>query len=531
MTAGGWNRREAGYFLLAMAWLVLTLGVRSLTLPDEGRYVSAAWEMIVSGNWLYPTLNGLPFFHKPPLYYWITAASLVVFGTHEWAARLAAVVGAVAAAFTLHGFALRQATPFVARLCLLMLVTMPMFYAAAQFATLDMLVAGFISATTVLAAEAAMNAAAARPYRGLLAAAYACAALGVLSKGLMGAVLPGLAIVLWLLWNRRPALLLKLLWLPGLALFALIALPWFFAMQARFPGFFHYFFVYQQFQRYAQGGFNNPQPFWFYVPVLLAGMLPWSLLIVAAVRARTSAPAGTLTARSLMWIAAGITVGFFSVPTSKMIGYVLAAVPPLAYLLADGAARRAGDPATLPRKLRWFAIAGAALCLGMLLAYQHVEDRSNKRLGARIAAQRQPTEPVYFVNYEYFDVPFYLQLRAPVQIFEDWNKLLTRPGGRGDDWRTALVDAAEFDPVRGKQLLLERSELPSMLCAQPVAWVIAKHSAVARNPVLQQVPAVAFERDRAVWRFERSDLVAKGFCAQMPSGGSSGTSAPPPPPG
>ncbi|MGA9993178.1 MAG: hypothetical protein WBP86_12700, partial [Thiobacillaceae bacterium] len=83
----GWNRREAGFFLLALAWLALTLGVRPLALPDEGRYVSVAWEMLTSGNWLYPTLDGLPFFHKPPLFYWITAGSLSLFGTHEWASR------------------------------------------------------------------------------------------------------------------------------------------------------------------------------------------------------------------------------------------------------------------------------------------------------------------------------------------------------------------------------------------------------------------------------------------------------------
>jgi 4-amino-4-deoxy-L-arabinose transferase-like glycosyltransferase len=97
-------------------------------------------------------------------------------------------------------------------------------------------------------------------------------------------VLPGLAIAIWLTWSRQLALLWKLVWLPGLALFAIIALPWFLAMQSRFPGFVHYFFIYQQFQRFAQGGFNNPRPFWFYLPVLFVGMLPWSLLIPAALR-------------------------------------------------------------------------------------------------------------------------------------------------------------------------------------------------------------------------------------------------------
>ena len=177
----GWNRKEAGLFLLALAWLALTLGVRPLALPDEGRYVSVAWEMLSSGNWLYPTLNGLPFFHKPPLFYWITASSLGVFGLHEWAARVAPLFGAGIAAFTLYGFALRQKGTTVARWSLLILVTQPFFFGAAQFANLDMLVAGLIATTILLAAEAGLNAERGLPYKRLLAGAYLGAALGGLA--------------------------------------------------------------------------------------------------------------------------------------------------------------------------------------------------------------------------------------------------------------------------------------------------------------------------------------------------------------
>lgn len=530
MTPAGWSRRETGYFLLATAWIVLTLGIRPLALPDEGRYVSAAWEMLVSGNWLYPTLNGLPFFHKPPLYYWITAGSLAVFGAHDWSARLAPVVGALVSAYTLYGFALRQTSPYVARLTLLVLVTAPLFYGSAQFASLDMLVAGFISATTVLAAEAAINASTGRPYRALLAAAYACAALGVLSKGLIGAVLPGLAIVIWLLWSRRPALLLKLLWLPGLALFALIALPWFFAMQQRFPDFFHYFFVYQQFQRFAQGGFNNPQPFWFYLPVVVVGLLPWSLLSVPALRRRTATPSGTLSTRSMMWISAAVTVGFFSIPTSKMIGYVLPAIPPLAFLVAEGLGWQWQNEADIPRKLRWFAVAAILVCLTAVVAGRVANRQSAKQLSQQIAAQRQPDEPVYFLKYQFLDVPFYLRLREPVVVFDDWTEFAKVAATR-DDWRRSLFDAGEFDPARARRLLVERASLAEVLCARQVSWVIAKKSAVAGSPVVAALTPFYQQRDRVVFRVTSDELTAKGLCPQMPSGGSSGTSAPPPPPG
>ena len=87
-------RSPGALLALTLCWLGFTAGLRPLLLPDEGRYVGVAWEMLRSGDWLTPTLNGLPFFHKPPLFYWITAASMSVFGLHEWAARLAPVLGA-----------------------------------------------------------------------------------------------------------------------------------------------------------------------------------------------------------------------------------------------------------------------------------------------------------------------------------------------------------------------------------------------------------------------------------------------------
>ncbi len=84
--------------LLFLAWLLATIWIRPLALPDEGRYAGVAWEMVRSGQWLTPTLDGLPYFHKPPLFYWLTAISIEVFGPTEWSVRLASILGAVVAA-------------------------------------------------------------------------------------------------------------------------------------------------------------------------------------------------------------------------------------------------------------------------------------------------------------------------------------------------------------------------------------------------------------------------------------------------
>ena len=152
------RRQHAGVLLLIVIWLSATAWARPLMLPDEGRYAGVAWEMLRSGDWLTPTLDGLPFFHKPPLFYWLTASALSVFGLNEWAARMASIVGASAGAYALYLYVVRYAGLRAARMALLVLLTQLLFFGGSQFANLDMLVAGCIGATILLAAHAAENA-------------------------------------------------------------------------------------------------------------------------------------------------------------------------------------------------------------------------------------------------------------------------------------------------------------------------------------------------------------------------------------
>src|SRR6187401_3549360 len=114
--------------LLALAWLGATAGLRDLSLPDEGRYVGVAWEMLRSGDWLTPTLNGLPFFHKPPLFYWIAALALKVTGGVAWASRAPSLLGAGIVALGTYLFVRRWSRPGMARAVLLVLLTQPIFF-------------------------------------------------------------------------------------------------------------------------------------------------------------------------------------------------------------------------------------------------------------------------------------------------------------------------------------------------------------------------------------------------------------------
>src|SRR5580765_3996610 len=238
-------------FVVALVWLGGLAGLRPLSLPDEGRYVGVAWEMLRSRDWLTPTLDGLPFFHKPPLFYWITAASLNTLGLNEWAARAAPMLGGFIAAASLVLFCRRWADVRTARWALIALLAQPLVFGASQFANLDMLVAGMITATVLAAADGVLRREAGLPHAASLRAAWTFAALGVLSKGLIGIVIPALVLGVTLATTRRWSSIRGLLAPSGIALFLLVSAPWFIAMERLHPGFLDYFFVEQQFRRYA----------------------------------------------------------------------------------------------------------------------------------------------------------------------------------------------------------------------------------------------------------------------------------------
>ncbi|MFC5496857.1 ArnT family glycosyltransferase [Caenimonas terrae] len=484
---------------LVVLWLAATAWLRPLMLPDEGRYVSVAWSMLRSGDWLTPTLNGLPFFHKPPLFYWITAASMAVFGPSEWAARAAPLIGSTLAAMSMYLFLRRWSSERAARVALLALLAQPLFYVGGQFANLDMLVAGCITATIALAAHSCLSFEQGLPRGGALAGAYAMAAAGVLAKGLIGAVLPALVLLAWLLARRRWRTMGSLLSLPGLALFLLICGPWFVAMQARFDGFLNYFFVVQHFQRFAAGGFNNVQPFWFYPVLLLLFGLPWLPWLARSLARQAAGPDDDGALRLLLVLWAALVVGFFSLPQSKLAGYVLPAIPPLAALVAVGLLKR-GDPSR--RELRWWHAAvatGALVSVGIVVAVTLLPQNSMRGLSASLVAQRAPQDPIFMLGKMYYDVPVYAGLSEPVHVVEDWK---SADATVQDNGRKELADAGQFAPELAARLLVNEAALPAALCAARTSWVIGPVKAAEQFPFLAAARVGYAASDATLWRVD-----------------------------
>jgi hypothetical protein len=252
--------------------------------------------------------------------------------------------------------------------------------------------------------------------------------------------------------------------------FALIAAPWFVAIQWRYDGFFDYFFIEQHFRRYAQSGFNNVQPFWFFVPVLLALTLPWSLWLSPGLRllrrdaqlasGGTSAAPRPQPALYAWWIVA--VVGFFSLPSSKLIGYILPALAPLCALLGLAALRG--------RSWRWVMPLAALGCLTIVVAFAWKTPKSHRDLGQALGAQVQAGDRVVFVDDPFFDVPFYAGMTQPPIVLSGWDD----PDiARRDNWRKELHDSARFDPQAAAQRLWHTDRAGELLCAPGTVWFVA----------------------------------------------------------
>jgi 4-amino-4-deoxy-L-arabinose transferase-like glycosyltransferase len=494
------SAKEGALLLFGLfVWLAATAWVRPLSLPDEGRYVGVAWEMLRSGNWLVPTLDTLPYFHKPPLFYWASAASMALFGVNAWAARLPSLLAAAGSAYGLLLFVRRWADGEIAWIMLAILATTPLFYGGAQFANLDMLVAACMALAILSAADAVLAARDGQPHRPTLAAAYVFAALGLLAKGLIGVVIPGIVIAVWLIVSAQGAMLLRLVWLPGLALFALIAVPWFATMQLRYPDFFHYFFIHHHFERYTSNDFNSRLPFWFYGPVFIAVTLPWSVFLAAATRSDGIFANRRRAVRSLMatWLLA--TLVFFSIPSSKLVGYVLVAVLPFAYLAAYGLLQRAADADRARTLVMRTALVGVALCAAVLGG---VMLRQRDNIGV-LAGKLHPLLGVgadrFLALQSYpFSLAFYLQLRQPIVVVDGWDEKTVMAR---DNWRRELFEAAKFAPAHGNELLIRPEAVARMLrCADSNVWIFASEAEMARHPELQGLARIDAGPDAVILR-------------------------------
>jgi 4-amino-4-deoxy-L-arabinose transferase-like glycosyltransferase len=332
------------------------LGASPLLEPDEGRYASIAREMLARGDWVVPRLDGLVYAQKPPLGYWLTALAYRLLGVGEAGARLAPALAAVATVAVATSFGARVLGPGAGLAAGAMLATMPLFYLFGRLGILDMPLTLFLTLALVLLSRAADDG----RLRWQLGAGLALGG-ALLVKGLVGLVLP-LAVVGAAALVERDGRALGRALLPA-ALAVLLALPWLAAAAARVPGFAAELVVRHHLERYAVGGkIGHAHVPGYLVPVLLAGALPWSL-VLGATLAREGAAAWRDPARRVerwldLWLL--VVLGFFSASRLQIATYVCPAFVPLA--LRAGAAWAEGRAPRWPL-VAWAALATLALAL------------------------------------------------------------------------------------------------------------------------------------------------------------------------
>ena len=309
---------------------------------DEPRYAQVAREMLARHDWITPTLGGKPWLEKPPLYYWQAMLAYSIFGVSDWAARLPSAVDATLLVFAVYVF-LKRLRPGFQLDGALITASAAGVIGFARAASTDMPLAAMF--TIALLAWFAW-------YEGEsyldLALFYVFIALGMLAKGPVAPLLAAIVIALFATAKHDFRLLMRTLWIPGILLFCAVSLPWYVAVQIRNPEFFRVFILEHNLARFGTNLYHHPEPFWYFIPVTLIGLIPWTVCVLASIdesvrvwwaeRQQMLASEDALNVFLMIWLI--VPVIFFSLSKSKLPGYIVPTLPAGTLLLAEYLRRR-----------------------------------------------------------------------------------------------------------------------------------------------------------------------------------------------
>lgn len=447
-------------FILFAIFYFLFLGSHPLLLPDEGRYSEVAREMLAAQDFITPRLNGSLFFHKPVLFYWLQTIPMSLFGVNPWSLRIMPALFGVGGVIFLYWATSLLLGRNVGRIAAIILGTTPLYYGGAHYANLDLEVAVWLNASILSLLVGVLQ-----QKKSWLFAAYICGSFAFLTKGLIGLAFPAAIMGLWIISTQQWSTIRKLQLPLGLILFAVICLPWLIMVSQRNPDFLRFFFYEQQFQRFTGSGFNNVAPWWFYIGVVIAGFLPWTYFLCRHLKTLylkldPRSPVEDDNSLNLnlnlnlkneryivtyLAIWAGVVLIFFSIPNSKLVGYILPIFAPLAILAAIAIVQ------TGLRKKVFNTIVIILVALSLITAYvlQYMPLKNMRSVRPLVNALPMNTAPLSIVSYNtYFqDLPLYNQ--QPVRVVYHWSRI------HGDSWSRELSYAQGLDPQQKNRLIEE----------------------------------------------------------------------------
>jgi len=343
------RQRVTPYVIVLLSFYILAyllpLGARELFVPDETRYAEIPREMITSGDWIVPHLNGLRYFEKPVLGYWVHAGVQMLFGENNFAVRFPSALSVGLSALLVF-FLVQMKRPrqdhgddsFAALAATLVFLSCFEVFGIGNTAVLDNLFSFFLTACIAAfywATEA--NRGSAREKLWLVTAGAFCG-VAFLTKGFLALAVPILAVVPYLLWQRRFLDILRMSWLPILVAI-IVVLPWALTMHLREPDFWNYFFWNEHIRRFAGNNAQHKESIWFFLLAAPALVFPWTFFIPAASAGikkiwHERPEYSSLLKFCLCWLL--VPFLFFSLSHGKLLTYILPCFPPFAILMGLG---------------------------------------------------------------------------------------------------------------------------------------------------------------------------------------------------
>ena len=366
--------RDSHFLLLAFLLVyILPLGLRPLGIPDEMRYAEIPREMLSSGDWVVPYLNGVLYFEKPILGYWLNAISIGLFGENAFAVRLPSALLTGMSALLIFYFMKKLTDRRTALLAaIVQLSTLEIFFVG-TYAVLDSLLAFTLCGVFVFyyLANTAQSGGSRSAY--LFVTGIFCG-LAFLSKGFLAFALPVIVIFSYLLYQRRFADLFHHAWIPLLTA-ALVAAPWAILIHQRAPDFWHYFFWVEHIKRFSADNAQHAAPIWTYVVAFPLLGFPWTLLVINGFRnLKPQTEQRQLIIYLAFWFV--LPIAFFSIAKGKLLTYLLPIFPAFSMLIAL-ATNKAVDNS---KKIRWRGeTIGFAFLIVIVLAIILLQASGNQR--------------------------------------------------------------------------------------------------------------------------------------------------------
>jgi 4-amino-4-deoxy-L-arabinose transferase-like glycosyltransferase len=316
------------------------IGGYGLIEPDEGRNAEVAREMAATNDYVLPHLNGLPYLDKPVLFFAAVATAIEIFGVNEFAARFSSLLLGLATAALTGWFAFRFWGRDEGVVAATATATAPLALGLSRIVIMDTMLSFFVVLALVsffLAVESRTSVPSEAPTRSpwwvWTLIAWTAMGLGVLTKGPVAFAVPLLVAAPYAIWRRSSLSV----WHPlGPVLMLAVALPWVWAVSREIPNFLHYVVVTETWARMTTDELRRTEPVWFFIPVLLAGAFPWSIVALSNFRSKRIPERSAdrrLRLYLLLWLV--VPLIFFSLSRGKQEQYMLPLVPAVALLVAS----------------------------------------------------------------------------------------------------------------------------------------------------------------------------------------------------